>query len=331
MLSYKKHFRETFLLAYPVCLGQLGHVMVGVADSLMVGNYGGENSEIGTLSLAAASLANALIHIILVLGIGISYGATPLIAAADSKNDKSEITSLLKHSILLCLITGIIIFISLYFSSPLLHYFNQPEKVVELAIPYFNIMVFSMLPLMFFLAFKQFAEGLSDTKTAMYISIGANLLNVFLNYLFIYGNWGVKEMGLNGAGWASFIARVVMVLSMGLYVYKAAKFKDYKSGLSFNNYNWNKVGEIFKVGLPVGLQFTFEVSAFALAAVMIGWISAEDLAAHQIAISLASLTYMFASGISAAASVRIGNYFGVKNFYDLRRAGNSARIMVLTF
>lgn len=331
MLSYKKHFRETFLLAYPVCLGQLGHVMVGVADSLMVGNYGGEYSEIGTLSLAAASLANALIHIILVLGIGISYGATPLIAAADSKNDKSEITTLLKHSILLCLITGIIIFISLYFSSPLLHYFNQPEKVVELAIPYFNIMVFSMLPLMLFLAFKQFAEGLSDTKTAMYISIGANLLNIFLNYLFIYGKWGVKEMGLNGAGWASFIARVVMAFSMGWYVYKAAKFKDYRSGFSFKNYNWKKVGEIFKVGLPVGLQFTFEVSAFALAAVMIGWISAEDLAAHQIAISLASLTYMFASGLSAAASVRVGNYFGVKNFYDLRRAGNTALIMVLAF
>lgn len=331
MLSYKKHFKETFQLAYPVCLGQLGHVLVGVADSLMVGNYGGENSEIGTLSLAAASLANALIHIILVLGIGISYGATPLIAAAHSKNDKNEITSLLKHSILLCLITGIIIFISLYFSSPLLHYFNQPEKVVELAIPYFNIMVFSMLPLMLFLAFKQFAEGLSDTKTAMYISIGANILNIFLNYLFIYGNWGFKEMGLNGAGWASFIARVVMVFSMGWYVYKASKFKDYRSGFSLKNYNRKKVGEIFKVGLPVGLQFTFEVSAFALAAVMIGWISAEDLAAHQIAISLASLTYMFASGLSAAASVRVGNYFGVKNFDDLRKAGNSALIMVLVF
>ncbi len=331
MLSYKKHIRETFLLAYPVCLGQLGHVMVGVADSLMVGNYGGENSEIGTLSLAAASLANALIHIILVLGIGISYGATPLIAAAHSKNEKKEIAELLKHSILLCLITGLIIFVSLYFSSPLLHYFNQPENVVELAIPYFNIMVFSMLPLMLFLAFKQFAEGLSDTKTAMYISIGANLLNVFLNYLFIYGNWGFKEMGLNGAGWASFIARIVMAVSMGWYVYKAARFKEFKSGFSFINYQWKKVGEIFKVGLPVGLQFTFEVSAFAIAAVMIGWISAEDLAAHQIAISLASLTYMFASGLSAAASVRVGNYYGLKNFSDLRKAGNTALIMVLAF
>lgn len=331
MLSYKKHIRETFLLAYPVCLGQLGHVMVGVADSLMVGNYGGENSEIGTLSLAAASLANALIHIILVLGIGISYGATPLIAAADSKNETKEIADLLRNSILLCLITGLIISISLYFSSPLLKHFNQPENVVELAIPYFNIMVFSMFPLMIFLAFKQFAEGLSDTKTAMYISIGANLLNVFLNYLLIYGNWGFKEMGLNGAGWASFIARVVMALSMGWYVYKASKFKAYHDGFKLLNFDWKKVGEIFKVGLPVGLQFTFEVSAFAIAAVMIGWISAEDLAAHQIAISLASLTYMFASGLSAAASVRVGNFYGVKNYSDLRKAGNTALIMVLAF
>jgi MATE family multidrug resistance protein len=331
MPSYKKHIRETYLLAYPVCLGQLGHVMVGVADSLMVGNYGGENSQIGTLSLAAASLANALIHIILVMGIGISYGATPLIAAADSKNEKREISELLKHSIILCLITGLIVFVTLYFCSPLLHYFNQPQNVVELAIPYFNIMVFSMLPLMLFLAFKQFAEGLSDTKTAMYISIGANLLNVFLNYLFIYGNWGFREMGLNGAGWASFIARIVMAASMGWYVYKAVKFKEYKSGFSLVNYQWKKVGEIFKVGLPVGLQFTFEVSAFAIAAIMIGWISAEDLAAHQIALSLASLTYMFASGLSAAASVRVGNFYGLKNYTDLRKAGNSALIMVLAF
>lgn len=331
MLSYKKHIRETFLLAYPVCLGQLGHVMVGVADSLMVGNYGGENSEIGTLSLAAASLANALIHIILVLGIGISYGATPLIAAADSKNETKEIADLLRNSILLCLITGLIISISLYFSSPLLKHFNQPENVVELAIPYFNIMVFSMFPLMLFLAYKQFAEGLSDTKTAMYISIGANLLNVFLNYLLIYGNWGFKEMGLNGAGWASFIARVVIALCMGWYIYKASKFKAYHNGFKLLNFDWKKVGEIFKVGLPVGLQFTFEVSAFAIAAVMIGWISAEDLAAHQIAISLASLTYMFASGLSAAASVRVGNFYGVKNYSDLRKAGNTALIMVLAF
>lgn len=329
MLSYKKHISETFLLAYPVCLGQLGHVLVGVADSLMVGNYGGENSQIGTLSLAAASLANALIHIIMVLGIGISYGATPLIAAANSQNEIKEISQLLKHSLLLCLITGFIISVSLYFSTPLLYYFNQPENVVELAVPYFNIMVFSMFPLMLFLAFKQFAEGLSDTKTAMYISIGANLLNVFLNYLFIYGNWGFKEMGLNGAGWASFIARIVMAISMGWYVYKASKFNAYKTGFSFKQYQCKKVREIFKVGLPVGLQFTFEVSAFAFAAIMIGWISAEDLAAHQIAISLASLTYMFASGLSAAASVRVGNFYGVKNFTDLRKAGYTALIMVL--
>jgi MATE family multidrug resistance protein len=331
MLSYRKHIKETFLLAYPVCLGQLGHVMVGVADSLMVGNYGGENSQIGTLSLAAASFANALIQIIMVLGIGISYGSTPLIAAAHSKNEKNEISELLKHSILLCLITGIIIFITLYSSSPLLKYFKQPESVVELATPYFNIMVFSMLPLMIFLAFKQFAEGLSDTQTAMYISIGGNLLNVFLNYLFIYGNWGFKEMGLNGAGWASFIARIFMAFSMGWYVYKSSRFRDFKRGFSFKNYQWKKLREIFKVGLPVGLQFAFEVSAFAIAAVMIGWISAEDLAAHQIAISLASLTYMFASGLSAAASVRVGNFYGIKNFSDLRKAGNSALIMVIAF
>jgi MATE family multidrug resistance protein len=331
MLSYKKHIKETFLLAYPICLGQLGHVMVGVADSLMVGNYGSENSQIGKLSLAAASFANALIQIIMVLGIGISYGSTPLIAAAHSKNEKNEISELLKHSILLCLITGIIIFITLYSFSPLLKFFKQPESVVELATPYFNIMIFSMLPLMIFLAFKQFAEGLSDTQTAMYISIGGNLLNVFLNYLFIYGNWGFKEMGLNGAGWASFIARIFMAFSMGWYVYKTSRFRDFKSGFSFNNYQWNKLREIFKVGLPVGLQFAFEVSAFTIAAVMIGWISAEDLAAHQIAISLASLTYMFASGLSAAASVRVGNFYGIKNFSELRKAGNSALIMVIAF
>jgi multidrug resistance protein, MATE family len=329
--TFKKHIKETVLLALPVCLGQLGHVMVGVSDSLMVGNFGDENSNIGTLSLAAASLANALVHIVMVLGIGISFGVTPLVAASHSKKNHHEITDLLKHSILLCFITGLGLFITLYFCSPLLELFNQPQEVVELAIPYFKIIVFSMLPLMLYLSFKQFAEGLSDTRVAMYISILSNLLNVFLNYLLIYGNWGFEAMGLNGAGWASFIARVVMALAMAYYIYKAAKFKPYRSGFNISNYNWKKVNEIFKLGLPVGLQFTFEVSAFAIAAIMIGWISAADLAAHQIAISLASLTYMFASGLSAAASVRVGNYFGVQHFVNMRKAGNAALLLVLAF
>ncbi len=323
-VDYIKNYKSTLLLAYPVVLSQLGHIMVGVVDTAMVG-------QIGTNEQAAVALANSLYTLVLVFGLGVSYGVTPLAAAADSSNNISENASLLKHSIIINTLLGIILFVLLVIIAPVLNLFDQKQEVVDLAIPFLNVMMLGMIPLCVFSAFKQFAEGLSNTKTAMIISVAANLLNVLLNYLLIFGHWGLPEMGLMGSCWASFIARVLMALVMFLYVYKNSYFKKYWIGFSFKNISKELTKKILAIGVPSGLQWFFEVGAFAFAVIMIGWISPKAQAAHQVALSIAAVTYMMASGLSAAASVRVGNQYGLKNIQGLRIAGFSAFIVVLVF
>ena len=323
-VDYIKNYKSTLLLAYPVVLSQLGHIMVGVVDTAMVG-------QIGTNEQAAVALANSLYTLVLVFGLGVSYGVTPLAAAADSSNNITENASLLKHSIIINTLLGIILFVLLVIIAPVLNLFDQKQEVVDLAIPFLNVMMLGMIPLCVFSAFKQFAEGLSNTKTAMIISVAANLLNVLLNYLLIFGHWGLPEMGLMGSCWASFIARVLMALVMFLYVYKNSYFKKYWIGFSFKNISKELTKKILAIGVPSGLQWFFEVGAFAFAVIMIGWISPKAQAAHQVALSIAAVTYMMASGLSAAASVRVGNQYGLKNIQGLRIAGFSAFIVVLVF
>lgn len=322
--SYAEHFRKNFNLAYPVMLSQLGHVMVGVADSVMVGRLGAE-------PLAAVSLGNSLFNVALMFGIGMSYAITPLVALADGEGDHRKSTDILKHGFLINLITGILLFAILVGGSFGLYYLNQPFEVVSLAIPYFIIISISLIPFMIFQTYKQFAEGLSVTKQAMYIIIGTNLINIFLNYLLIYGKMGLPAMGLNGAGWATLIARVILVMAMAFYIHKSSRYIVYLKGFFFKNFSKDAFKKMLKIGVPTGMQFIFEVGAFSFAAIMMGWLGATSLAAHQIALSLAAISYMMATGISAAATVRVGNQLGRRDFLNMRVAGNSAFIMGAIF
>lgn len=298
--------------------------MVGVVDTAMVG-------QIGTIPQAAVALANSLYFLVLVFGLGVSFGITPLVAAADSSKDYSENAALLKHGIIINTALGVILFLLLLMISPVLNYFNQKQEVVDLAIPFLNVMMLGMIPLCIFSGFKQFTEGLSYTGIAMIITVVANLLNILLNYLMIFGHWGFPEMGLMGSCWASFISRVAMALAMFLYVYYNKPFKVYWLNFSLKNISLPLTKKILALGVPSGLQWVFEVGAFSFAVIMIGWISPAAQAAHQVALSIAAVTYMMASGISAAASVRVGNQLGLKNREGIRIAGFSAFVMVLVF
>ncbi len=323
-LSYREHFRRNITLAYPVVLSQLGQVMVSVVDSAMVG-------QTGSIPLAAASLANSITFIMIAFAIGISYAITPLIAAADGQNRGREISEILRHGLVLNVFAGLMIFVLIVAGSGLLKYMGQDPEVVELAIPYMGIIAFSIVPMMVFQTFRQFTEGLSQTKQAMVITIASNLLNVFLNYLLIFGKWGFPAMGLNGAGWATLISRVVMAIAMFLFVAYAARFASYIKNLHFKRLYRERFNRLLGLGIPSGMQFLFEVSAFSLAAVMVGWLGAEALAAHQIAISLASITFMMASGVSAASTIRIGNQLGRRDIPTLRVAGFSNFLLIVVF
>jgi len=322
--KYIENYKATLKIAIPVVISQLGHIMVGVVDTAMVGQIGPEEQ-------AAIALSNSLYYLVLVFGLGISMGLTPLVAAADSSGNKEECGALLKNGIIINTAIGIILFLLLFFISPTLHFFDQKESVVNKAIPFLNVMLLGMIPLMFFSAFKQFAEGLSNTTAAMIITLGANVINILLNYLLIFGHWGFPEMGMIGSAWASFIARFLMAISILIYLYYTKSFKEYWNHYKESSISKTLINKILKIGIPSGLQWVFEVAAFAFAVVMIGWISPKHQAAHQIALSMAAISYMMASGLSAATAVRVGNQKGLNNREGMRAAGFSAFIMVLLF
>jgi MATE family multidrug resistance protein len=195
---------------------------------------------------------------------------------------------------------------------------GQPDDVVTLAIPYLSIIAISIIPTMIFQTYRQFAEGLQRTRVAMIIVVGSNLLNIVLNYILIFGKYGFPEMGLNGAGWATLISRVVMAFSMMLYVYYGKKYQAYKAGFSIGNYSRSLINKMLHIGLPAGSQFIFEAGAFGLSAIMMGWLGTTALAAHQIAINLATISYMTTSGLGAAATIRVGNFWGQRDTNNLR-------------
>jgi MATE family multidrug resistance protein len=307
----RQHFKPNFLLAYPVMLSMLGQVMTGVADSVMVG-------WTGALPLAASSFANVFYNIPLFFGVGVSYAITPLVAQAEGSNDYSKIITVLKNGSIINLVTAFTLVALIFAIEPFMYYMGQPEDVVTLALPYLSIVGVSIIPTMIFQTYRQFAGGLQRTRVAMIIVVGSNLLNIALNYVMIFGHYGFPELGLNGAGWATLISRVVMAIAMMAYVYFGRRYQPYRAGFSFGGYSSKLISKMLHIGVPSGSQYIFEVGAFGFSAIMMGWIGTTALAAHQIAINLAAISYMTTSGLGAAAAIRVGNFLGQHDKKNLR-------------
>ncbi|MBN8578114.1 MAG: MATE family efflux transporter [Cytophagales bacterium] len=321
------HFKPNFLLAYPVMLSMLGQVMTGVADSVMVG-------WTGAVPLAAASFANVFYNIPLFFGVGVSYAITPLVAQAEGGKDNTRIIAVLKNGSLINLFTALALVALIFAIEPFMYAMGQPEEVVSLALPYLSIIAVSIIPTMIFQTYRQFAEGLQRTRVAMIIVVGSNLLNIALNYVLIFGHFGFPELGLNGAGWATLVARVVMACSMLAYIYFGNRYQHYRAGFSFGNYSTKLIAKMLHIGVPSGTQYIFEAGAFGFSALMMGWLGTTALAAHQIAINLATISYMTTSGLGAAATIRVGNFLGQQDKKSLRAAAfamiwMAAGIMVL--
>lgn len=322
----KSEYKKSMLLAYPVMIGSLGQITVGVADSMMVGQISDSPTP-----LAAISFANSLLAIPLVFGMGIAYGLTPLIANADGAGEKKKAGRYFKNGLIINVLMGTLIVLSLFGIRPYMDAFGQETEVWQSAIPYFTAVALSFFPLQIFFTYKQFTEGLSDTKAAMRISLIANALNIFLNWVLIYGELGFEAMGMVGAGYATLISRVVMIIMMAVYVHGKEKYRDYIQYFGVTKFKWKDVAKILEVGVPSGLQYIFEVGAFASAAIIIGTIGEQDQAAHQIAISLASVSYMAASGFGAAATVRVGNQLGQKNYKTMNIAASTLFQLTVVF
>lgn len=335
--DYLPYYKRNLKVALPVMLTQLGASLVGLFDSIMVGHY-------ATVDLAAVSFSNAIFFTVMVFAMGALMGLTPLVgfqvgSLSTNDNEQSDsslassprrlISSLFQNGTLFTVLLSVFTLVLLGGCIPFLDCFGQDPKVVEVARPYYILIVISIVPFLFFTFFKQFLEGLGNTSVAMVITLVMNGLNIFLNWLFIYGNWGCPELGATGAGIGSLIARIGMPICFFLVMYFHREWKTYIRAVRLKNFDFSVIKELSKIGVPIGVQTLMETIAFTAAFVFIGWISKEALAAHQIANQICDMTFMVILGIGSATTIRVSHQLGARNLHGVRMASNASIHLVL--
>ena len=306
----------------PVILGMVGHTLVGVVDNIFVG-------QLGSTELAAVSLGNSFVFIGMSIGIGFSTAITPIIAEFDSTKDREGGRTAFQNGLILCTILGFGLFFLLFLAKPILYFMNQPDEVVELAIPFLDIVGFSLVPLVVFQAYKQFADGMSETKYSMYATIYGNIINVVLNYVLVFGVFMFPKMGIVGSAIGTLVARIFMVIYMHFILSKNKKFKSFFKHFGWQSFEKSVSNKILKLGIPSSMQMFFEVALFTGAIWLCGMIGTTSQAANQIALSLASITFMFAMGLSVTAMIRVANQKGLDDYKKLNTVAHSIFLMAL--
>jgi MATE family multidrug resistance protein len=312
-----KELRNTLPIAIPLILSNMTQVALGLIDSAMVG-------AIDYYQLAASSLVVNAVAIPQVIGTGLIMSVSPLVAFSSGQKDIKKASTLLYNGFWLSLVAGLIIAISIHLGQNILLHLGQETRVATTAVPYFVIMGWSLFPMMIFLAFKQFADGLQYTKTGMVISIVALPINAFLCWLLIYGKWGFPRLELVGAGIATLITRIFQAVAMAIVIWRHRIFQPF---IQIRKSAWHlkkhTLKELLQIGVPSSLQYAMEAGAFSVSGIMIGWLGATAQAAHQIALNCASFTFMASMGLSLAGSIRVSNAFGQNNRPLLRSIGTS--------
>ncbi len=307
----------------PIIIGQIGIVLMGVADMVMIG-------QIDATNLAAAGLANSVYFLISILGIGTLTAVSPLVAKARGSGHLNDVALLFRQSIWASLALSAFIGAVLFILTINLEWFGQDPEVTRLAQSFLHLLNAGTVFMLLFMGAKQFSDGLSITKPSAVITILGLIVLVFLNWLLIYGNWGFPALGIVGTGYATTFTRLLMATAMIGYIFWHPMYKQWLH-VKEKSESFKLFKRIFTIGLPSGMQYFFEVGAFASAAIMIGWFGKDQLAAHQIALNLASITYMIATGISAAGSIAVGEAWGRKNKTDIIFSGRAALIMSVVF
>lgn len=322
--KYFPYYIRNIRLAFPIVISQLGQIVVQQADIMMVG-------RVGTAELAAIGFANAVFIFGLILIIGFSSGLTPAVGHINEKKNYPELAKLLSNSFFINLIISILIIILLIVSSFFFKNMGQEQEVVELSKPYFYAITLSILPLSIFYTQKQFAEGIGNTKNAMYITISANIINIVLNYILIFGKMGFPAYGILGAGIATLISRIYMAVVF-LIIFKINPlFKSTFERLKTTLIHKIEIKKLFHLGFPISMQMLLEVTAFAFSNIMAGWLGVISLAAHQVAAVLSSMSFMLVLGVGSATTIRVAHQFAAKNKKGLMMAANASIHIVLVF
>lgn len=320
--EYKAHYIRTLRLGAPIMLGQLGIIVVGFADNIMVGHH-------STAELAAASFVNNFFTLAFIFGMGFSYGLTPLVGGLFAGGQRKETGVLLKNSLFINFIVGILLSQGMFALLLGIDLFGQPPELKPYIVPYYLLQLFSVIFAMLFNSFKQFSDGTTDTRTPMWIMLGANVLNIIGNYFLIYGKCGLPELGLTGAGISTLASRIGICAVFAWLFFRKPKYREYASGFREGKVTARSLGRLIRLGLPVGMQMGVETGSFSLSVVMMGWLGSVALAAHQIVGVVTTLGFMIYYGIAAAVAIRVSLYFGKREIREVRRAATAGLHLVL--
>ena len=321
----KNEASQTIKLALPIVIGELAQMALHLIDTAMVG-------AISYKQLAAAALVINAMNIPFVIGIGLTISVSQMVSMANGRRDAQRVSHYFFNGFIVCSVAAVVISLILVLGRDLLGHLGQDSEVVTLALPFMKLMGFSIIPMLLFMTLKQFADGLEHTRTAMFLSLAGMPVNILLNWLLIYGNWGFPRLELVGAGWATLITRSLMFLALGGVILKHKTFGRY---VAVRSNQWKlkieTLRELLHIGIPSSMQIGMEAGAFAVSGIIIGTLGAVAQAAHQIALSCASFTFMVSMGLAQAGSIRVSNAFGRSDWKKLTLIGKSTIYTALAY
>ena len=311
--QYKAHYKPLVILGLPIVIGQIGVIVLGFADTLMIGHH-------STEELGAASFVNNMFNLVIIASTGFSYGLTPIVGSLFGMKRQAEAGQALRCSLLANLLVALLFTLCMSVLYLNIERLGQPDELIPYIKPYYLVLLASLIFVMLFNGFKQFTDGITDTRTAMWILLGGNVLNIIGNYLLIYGKLGFPEWGLLGAGLSTLFSRIMMVVVFALVFFCGKRFRRYRIG--FFRMGWSRplFHRLNTLGWPVALQMGMETASFSLSAIMIGWLGTTALASHQVMIAISQFTFMMYYGLGAAVAVRVSNFKGQEDMLNVRRS-----------
>ena len=316
--------RDTLRLALPVVLTQLGSIAMGTIDILMVG-------RLGAGAISAVGLGSSVGFLPLIIGSGVLMGLDPIVAQAFGAGRLQDCGRAMRHGVLLALFVTIPIMAVQLQARAILTGLHEPAPLVVATAPFMRIWSLSTLPFLAFQALRQFLQGIGIVAPAMWIVLGANVLNIVANWILIFGHCGSPALGIVGSAWATTMSRWVMFGALAAYVVARPFLRRYAVVAPRGPIDWGLLRRLLRLGGPVGMQYGMEVGVFSAASVMMGWLGTVPLAAHQVAINLCTVTFMVPLGFSATAAVRVGHALGRDDVGGARRAAFVAYLLGVGF
>ena len=304
---YMNKVREILKIGVPIMLGQACVIILAFADNIMIGWH-------SVNELAASSFVNNVMNFFILTELGFASGMTPIIGAFHGNGNVKGVGTTVRNGLLVNGIIGLIGLVLLAVIYLFIDSFGQEPDLLPLIRPYFVIVGISIIFALGFNVLKQFTDGICKPVVSMLFLMGGNVLNIFGNWVLIYGKLGCPELGLMGAGLSTLISRILMLLCFVLYIFKSEQFKAYAQAIKEALFSRVKMRHIFNMGYPVAIQMGLEASTFSFSAIMVGWISVTALAAHQVAITISQLFFLMMQGLSFALSILVSNCYGIKDY-----------------